>query len=146
MIGRRLVVLLLAVLMAYGIGGCAGRPETRVSPAVVRYFKGLPRGVSVPPEDQRTEHPKPWAARAGQRTIYVMTWGSGSCPKLPSAVTATAPDRLIILTHMLTSGRRAICTADLAVTTSLVRLPAEIDASRALVVRVDGAPTRLAAR
>ncbi|MBO0812068.1 MAG: hypothetical protein J2P23_08465 [Microlunatus sp.] len=113
---------------------------------MVRYFKGLPRGVSIRPEDRRTDHPKPWAARAGRRTIWVMTWGSGSCPELPSAVTATAPDRLVIQTHILAAGRHAICTADLVVTTSLVRLPAEIDAGRALVVRVDGKPTRLAAR
>jgi hypothetical protein len=76
-----------------------------------------------------------------------MTWGSGSCPKIPTSVEVSETNTVVIKTneHDFYRGDDA-CTADLAVTTSVVRLPSSVDAIRALVVQIDGTTTRLAPR
>jgi hypothetical protein len=76
-----------------------------------------------------------------------MTWGSGSCPKIPSSVEASGTDGVVIKTveHDFYRGDTA-CTADLAVTTSVVRLPSSIDTTHALTAQIDGTNSRLAPR
>jgi hypothetical protein len=74
-----------------------------------------------------------------------MTWGSSSCPHLPTSVRADRPGQLLISTAGdLYSG--GMCTADLSVTTSIVRLPAGIDSSRRLAVQINKTRVTLPAR
>jgi hypothetical protein len=127
---------------------CTGGPtESHLSPAVVDHFKGLPRGVAVPLSQRQGSFPRelrPWATWASAHTIFVMTWGSGSCPRIPTSVDLEGSDRIRISTveHDLYEG----CTDDLAVTTSEVRLPSEISGTGGLLVDIDGTTTRLPAR
>lgn len=132
-----------ALLLVIGISACAGSTQPQISPAVARHFKGLPKGITIPGD--RRAQAEPWAAWAGKRTIYVMTWGSGSCPKLPSSVKAIDAGRIDIHTEAI-SHKDAVCTADLAVTTSVVRLPATAATTRGLTIRIDRTTTHLAAR
>lgn len=136
-----------AVVAAIALAACSGPTHSHLSSAVTGHFKGLPSGVTVPPGGQSERIPKSWAAWAGPGSIYVMTWGSSSCPKIPPSVKATDDNQVVIHTieHHFHSGDTA-CTGDLAVTTSVVRLPSGVDATHALVVQIDGASTRLAAR
>lgn len=141
-----------AAAMAVMVGtltGCtsSGATGSHVSPAVIGHFRGFPTGVTVPANRHPGQSTKPWAAWAGPKSIYVMTWGSGSCPNIPSSVEATGPDRVLIKTvgHDFHKGDTA-CTADLAVTTSVVRLPSSIDTTRVLAAQIDGTSTRLAPR
>lgn len=133
-----------ALLLVIGISACVGSTPPQISPAVARHFKGLPKGTTIP-GDRRAEA-KPWAAWAGKRTIYVMTWGSGSCPKLPSSVKAIDAGRVDIHTEAIVHDKDAVCTADLAVTTSVVRLPSTVATNRGLTIRIDRTTTHLAAR
>lgn len=141
---RRLAPAASVLGLVIGFGGCAGPPPPQVSPAVTRHFKGLPQGMSIPKD--RRDGSKPWAAWAGQRTIYVMTWGSGSCPRLPTTVKAIDADQVTIHTEEIFYRKDAVCTADLAVTTSVVRLPSTVTAAHRLLVRIDRSTTHLPAR
>lgn len=135
-----------ALALVTGISACATPAHPEVSPAVTRHFKGLPKGTTIP-RDRRTESkPKPWATWAGQRSVYVMTWGSGSCPKLPSSVRAIGANRVVIRTREISYQQDAVCTADLAVTTSVVRLPQTVATTHAVLIWIDGHTTRLPVR
>jgi hypothetical protein len=133
--------------VAFALTACSGgATQSHVSSAVVNHYKGLPKGVQLPGGDRAIKTPKPWAAVAGARTIYVMTWGSGSCPRIPTSVTARDSGEVVIRTvelHDVPTGD-APCTADLAVTTSVVRLPAAVTDAKDLLVQIDGTTTRLA--
>lgn len=137
----QLIGLAAIVVVAVVATACSG-PE-QVSSAVTKHFKGLPTGVSTAVAQRHLHTLKPWATWAGPRSIYVMTLGSGSCPSLPSLVEAAGADRVVVHT---TAGPDEACTADLATTTSVVRLPSRVAASHALVVQIDGTTTRLPAR
>jgi hypothetical protein len=108
-----------------------------------RPLQGMPQGVQ-PPVGDGPDGALPWAAWAGPHTIYVMTWGSGSCPRIPTSVDARSAEVVVIRTveHDFIQGDRA-CTADLAITTSVVRLPARAVAAPSLQVQMDGTTTRL---
>ena len=138
----------LAVVAALALAACVYNPtESHISSAVTSHFKGLPTGVTVPAGSSKPGHDKPWATWAGPRSVYVMTWGSGSCPLIPSSVYAVDANHVVIKTvvHDFYKHDNG-CSGDLAVTTSIVRLPSNVDTSHALVVRIDGARTRLARR
>lgn len=119
----------------------AGPTHSHISSAVTAHFKGVPNGIAV-----RRGNATPWAERADGRAIYVMTWGSGSCPSIPRSVRARGPHRVVIdiVEHDFVSSDNS-CSADLAVTTSRVRLPSSVASSQALTVRVDGTDSRVAA-
>lgn len=140
-------VLPAIAMVVCTLSGCGGGPtHSHVSSAVTRHFKGLPKGVSVP-DAQREGASKPWAAWAGPHSIYVMTWGSGSCPKIPTSVKVEDSDRIVASTveHDFYA-RDTVCTADLAVTTSVVQLPSAVSDTKDLLVEIDGTATRLGPR
>jgi hypothetical protein len=139
-------VAVALTLVALASTACTRGPtQSHVSSAVVRHFKGLPRGGQG--GDPRFRDEQPWVAWDGPRSIYVMTWGSGSCPRIPTSVSADDARDVVIRTveHDFHEGDNA-CTDDLGVTTSVVRLPATVDNTQGLLVQIDGTPTRLAAR
>ena len=142
---RRYQLIGLAAIgvVATMASACSGPGHSRVSSAVTRHFKGVPTGVSTAAVQQHLRTQKPWAAWAGSRSISVMTWGSGSCPSLPSSVEAAGADQVVVHTVV---GPGDVCTSDLAITTSVVRLPSRVDTRRVLVVQIDGTSTRLPAR
>ena len=142
---RSLAVLLAVLVLTSAACSAIGQPRSEVSSAVVDHFKGLPKGVQ-PRVGGGPDGELPWAAWAGPHTIYVMTWGSGSCPRIPTSVDARSAEVVVIRTveHDFVQGDQA-CTADLAVTTSVVRVPARADAARSLQVKIDGTTTRLPA-
>lgn len=116
-----------------------------MSSAVIDHFKGVPKG-GLPPacDGPSTQTCVGWA---DDHSIYVVTWGSGSCPLIPTTVDAEGNQEVVIRTvdHDFFKGDNA-CTADLAPTTSVVRLPVTIDSSKSLIVHVDDASSRVAAR
>ena len=142
--------LAVGILCGGLLVACTGGPgDSHVSSAVIHHFKGLPSGESVPVDqrDGSSEDLKPWAAWASADTIYVMTWGSGSCPRVPTSVKVEASNHVVISTveHDFYSGDTA-CSGDLAVTTSEVRLPSDVNGRSGLLVEIDGTTTRLAVR
>ena len=137
---RSTVTLLATVVLATTLGSCTGSGPA-VSGAVVTHVRGLPPSVTqVAPEST-----KPVAAWAGPNQIYVVAYGSGSCPNLPTTVDADRHNGVVVKTHEQTFGAAA-CTADLGPTTSTVNLPRGIDDTKPVLVDIDGNITRLAPR
>ena len=124
--------------------GSGGPTQSHVSAAVIDHFKGVPKGglpSTCGPSAQTC------VAWADDHSIYVITWGSGSWPMIPTSVDAKGDQEVVIRTvdHDFIQGDNA-CMTDLAATTSVVRLPDTIDRSKSLTVDVDDISTRLAAR
>jgi hypothetical protein len=96
---------------------------------------GIPSGITAPPGNDAL----PGAAWTGvEGLLYVFTWGSSSCPTL-AARDATVEhtrgpagyrDAVIVELIEPSSGRP--CTADLAPTTSIVKVPDGIDNNEAV--------------
>lgn len=139
--GWSLAAVLIAVVAVVVTAVYVSRPSA--SSAVVRHFTGLPRGVHATKCGPMPRAQVPCVMWAGAHSIYVVTWGSGSCPNIPRSVTARSPRLVVIRTFEL--GGDGACTADLAPTTSVVRLPSSVDDSVPVVVRVDGITRRLTA-
>jgi hypothetical protein len=113
---RRAVLGLVLVLAACG-------PEDPVSigyATVKAHIDGTPAGrfldVAVVP---------------AERTLLVMTTGSGSCPSVPVSLDVRSSSAVDVGLDGRYTGD---CTADAGPTTTLVRLPDEIDVSRVFTV------------
>ena len=136
-----------AVAVALELGACSSSGDSKVATTVVTHVPGLPPGVTEPPGGLAAGTPKPFAAWALSHQIYVTTWASSSCPRLPTSVHAHGAQEVRIKTaeHYSHKGDHA-CTSDLGPTTSTVKLPAEIADTAALTVSIDGMSTHLAPR
>jgi hypothetical protein len=140
------------VLAAMALGGfflansCTAPTETHVSSAVVRHFGGWPHDVTLLGAPGPRNDPNPRAAWAGPGRVYVLTYGSSSCPSIPTSVNAHDAHQLVIKTveHDLYEQDDA-CTADLGPTTSVVEIPEEIDEHHAVLVEIDDVFIRLPA-
>jgi hypothetical protein len=85
----------------------------------------------------------PFAAPDEPGRIFVVTFGSGSCPNLPTSVTASGSHLIVITTHEHMSKGDDACTDDLGPTTSTVDVPKAISAP--FSVEIDGYKTVLPA-
>jgi hypothetical protein len=135
----KVTMVATAVLVAL-LAACSGSGAT-ASPDVVTHSQGLPPSITP----SRFASTTPIAAWARKHQIYVVVWGSGSCPHLPTTVYADRHNDLTVKTTEQSFGADA-CTADLGPTTSIVNLPTGIDLSKPLRVTIDGALTTLAPR
>ena len=138
-------VVLLGVAVFAVACSRGGPTQSHVSSAVVDHFPGAPKGVPPSGCDRAFQTQKPCVAWADAHSIYVITWGSGSCPMIPTSVQVENTREVVVRTveHDFIKADTA-CTADLAATTSVVRLPATVGGSKTLLVKVDGTSTRLA--
>lgn len=143
--------LALYVFAALTLAGCAAnmnRPaqapthsaESGVSPAVVRHFRGLPSGYAMPTcEVGGARRDPPCAAWAHPHLLYVTTWGSSSCPNLPTSVVVERPNLVsIAINGQSLYPPGTVCTADIALTTAVVRLPALVNSSTVVNVEING--------
>ena len=138
---RRVVVLLnSAAVISLGVTACSSSGDSRVATAVVTHVQRLPPGVTEPPGTFDPQNLKPFARWAQSHAIYVTTWGSGSCPRLPTSVHADGAHKVQIKTAEHGGPN---CTGDLGPTTSTVKLPPGTDDTAAIVVTIDGTPTEL---
>ena len=111
--------------------------------SVITYAREFPPGVKSAPQRKPSTFVT-WARRGAR--IYVTTYGSGSCPKLPRDVQAEGRHRVVITTAVEPGRDATACTYDLAATTSTVALPTEVDSHGPLDVDIDGKTFRLAPR
>ena len=131
--------------MALLVCACSGPAHSRTSPAVTTHFRGLPEAVRVPARAQAQR--RTWVAWAAAGAVYVITWGSSSCPNIPNSVKTAGLHQIVIKTAEHDFHRRDnACTSDLAATTSIVHLPATMDTTRPWAVQIDGAHRRLPAQ
>jgi hypothetical protein len=112
--------------------------STMASTPTVSHTKGLPGTVT--PTDTAGRSIVGWS---GAGRMYLVTFGSGSCPKLPTSVSATGSSRLIVTTASSSDGP---CTMDFGPTTSVVDVPLGIDDTKPVEVTVDGVASTVAPR
>lgn len=88
--------------------------------------------------------PPPEVSWAAPGLMYLTTWGSSGCPRLPKSITRSGMDEVIVTTHVVnqTPGSNA-CAADLVADTSTVRLPPGVDRTSPLSIKVDDINLRL---
>jgi hypothetical protein len=133
---------LAPAVLVLAIAGCgtattpssptAAPPSSTGSTPAVSHTKGLPPSVTV------TGVPgQPLVGWLGPGRMYLVTYGSGSCPKLPTGVTAASGNRLTITTASASDGP---CTMDFGPTTSVIDVPQGIDDTQSVQVTVDGTP------
>jgi hypothetical protein len=75
----------------------------------------------TPPENVAPPDRAMWLGR-GQ--LAVVTWGSSGCPGLPDRLDVPSPDQLTVTVQQ--NPPDGSCTADLAATTSVVKVPATL--------------------
>jgi hypothetical protein len=120
----------LAATGMAGIAGCSSGPSGPKSIAVTHY-RGLPPGATPPRPFPSLGVDAGW--RAGR--LDVTTWGSGSCPAVPTRVRARGTHAVEVTISADYSGA---CTADMAPTTFVVEPPSGIAAAGPLTVMVRG--------
>lgn len=130
------VVVLAGTLSACGASPAPGAapsspPAGSATGSTVSHTKGLP--PTVTPTDTAGASLVGWS---GPRLMYLVTYGSGSCPKLPTSVTVAEGNRLMITTAASSDGP---CTMDFGPTTSVVDVSPAIDDTKPVEVTVDGA-------
>ena len=137
MTARFAVVLLVlaGTLSACGTTAAPGSPPGSApagsaAGATVSHTKGLP--PTVTPSVTTGQSLLGWT---GPGRMYLVTYGSGSCPKLPTSVSASGANQLAITTASTSDGP---CTMDFGPTTSVVDVPQGIDDTKPVQVTVDG--------
>lgn len=125
------------------IAGCGG-PDLRPgqpAPEPVRSWGTSPPGVwSADAVD--VPHPSGGAVRVAaglndRGELLITTWGSSSCPRLPSSVEADGSSVVVETNEFNLFGGDG-CTSDASPTTSSVSLPSGVSVGRSLRVVIDG--------
>jgi hypothetical protein len=123
----------------------ASASRAPVGGALVTYVRGVPAGISV------HHHPglpstRPFAAWAAPGQLYIVVYGSGSCPPLPTSVRSDGSHRVTITTKEHIPKGDDACTDDLRATTSTVKVPKDVDDSHAVAIVIDGVAVAVGAR
>lgn len=129
------LLVLAGTLSACGTTAAPGTapgsaPAGSATGSTPSHTKGLP--PTVTPTDTAGASLVGWT---GPGRMYLVTYGSGSCPKLPTSVTTTGSNQLTITTASTSDGP---CTMDFGPTTSAVDVPQGIDGTKPVQVTVDG--------
>lgn len=110
------------------VAGC-GAPS--LPPWLVRYYGGVPAGVST----LKALDDAVWMTSS---EMAVITWGSSGCPDLPIRLDVPASNRLTVIAKAYDPSS-ASCPADLAPTTSVIKVPAVLTFTEDVTVTiVDG--------
>ena len=113
-----------------GVSGCSSGPTGPKSIAVTHY-RGIPPGAETARPLPRTGVNAAW--RDGR--LEITTWGSGSCPGVPTRARARGQHAVEVTISADYSG---VCTTDLSPTTSVIEVPAGIAATGPLTVTMRG--------
>ena len=113
-----------------------GSATLTVPTPVVTYTRGLPGGAA-------TSEGKDHVVWADPGYLYVVTYGSSTCPKFPSSVEKTESGGIRITTSTDTSRP---CTMDFGPTTSTVEVPDGVVDTAPVAVALDGVSSTLPAR
>ncbi|KQP71391.1 hypothetical protein ASF40_06350 [Microbacterium sp. Leaf288] len=71
---------------------------------------------------------------ADEASLIIVTFGSGSCPAVPTALEETAPQEVGVT---LGSSGGSMCTSDMAATSNWVELPEDVDVLSPITVHID---------
>lgn len=149
--GRRATTTAGAVALVLALAGCAGsaEPGAEASTAAASASAAPTDAGVLPPNIAETTSPgapdgvetEDVAVVAGEdpRTLQVVTVSSSSCPILPTDVQWDADAEVLAITLTGPDAYAdAMCTADLAPTTSVVALPDDAPDAAGLTVEISG--------
>lgn len=127
--------------------GASNPTTTNVRVVVISHFRGLPDRNLMPHYGiGRRGAAQTCAAWAGAHLLDVSTWGNGTCPNIPISVAVTSPHAVVIKTAQHPFSPGGVCTADLSLTTSVLRLPGSVGSAKQLLLQVDHLTYRLPGR
>lgn len=119
---RRISSLVAGTVLMLVVGACG---TESLPPWLVRYYLGVPPGVTYAFRDDVV-----WTT--GGR-MAVVTCGSSGCPGLPIRLDVPRSNLLTVTVKALAPGS---CTADLAATTSIIKVPSALDVSQNVTVTI----------
>jgi hypothetical protein len=136
--------LLMAVAGMLTVAGCG---STDVPTIAVTYS----RSTTVPAAETTVLLDKNGAEVPQLRwgsgdQLILTTWGSGSCPELPTSMTLQNAHRLTIGLYSRPGSGNNGCTADLTPTDSVITAPAGLDDGTPAVAQVEGNEVPLSPR
>lgn len=108
-----LKTLSVVLVIAFFVGSCS---RTGIAENV---YRGLPEGSGDPVDEGPLVY---WAET--DETITVTTWGSSSCPAIADSIDVIDEQTVRIL---FVSGSSGSCTADMAATTRVIRMPDDVE-------------------
>lgn len=141
---RYLAVIVL--LVAFGVVAIAvvvSGNNSESSTARATSYRGTPTsaaGSVVYATEPRSDQYVAAAAWTTGGELAITTWGSGSCPYLVESLDVVGPQQLRAVIEPSPDGP---CTTDFGPTTSVVRLPAGINASQPIQLEVRAAELQL---
>jgi hypothetical protein len=123
-------VAVAGAVAATGVAGCSSGTDGPKSIAVTHYRGLPPRAVPTLP-------PPPSGVSATWRggRLHITTWGSGSCPAVPTRARARGAHAVEVT---ISADYGGVCTADLGPTTSVIEVPDGIAAAGPLTVTMRG--------
>ena len=89
----------------------------------------------VPPDNPTPPDRAMWVGR-GQ--LAMVTWGSSGCPGLPDRLDVASNNQLTVTVQQ--NPPSGPCTADLAATTSVIKVPAALDLAAQVTVTIEDRP------
>jgi hypothetical protein len=131
-----------AMLLLMG-AGCSsqhgGVGDSSPSSELVRHYPGAPPGAKMVPSASGLGilDTAVWAA-AGQ--LAIVAWGSSGCPRLAARLAVVGTNTLLVTMSSAAPPSRVTCTADLAPTTSVLRVPKAIDGAQPVIVQIVDGP------
>ncbi len=123
---KRIAAMLLSAAVVVALCACSTFYSDK--------FEGIPAEASAHAPDSESGSNQPFVAwdSDGQNWLLI-TWGSGSCPTAPTAVSETGPGRYVIETA--TEGG-PFCTADLGPTTFVIPAPDGVTPEEDVIVDI----------
>jgi hypothetical protein len=111
---RTLAALFAATAVAFALAGCSA-----ASSIATETVRGVPSGVTLTDEEQSGEQPVAiWTDN--RETLTVVTWGSSSCPPVPTSLELEAAMQLNL---EFAPPTEQVCTADFAPTSHVMTTP-----------------------
>ncbi len=135
---RATAVLLIAVFGTLTVVSCG---SDRVATVAITYSRST-TVMDQPIQMDKDGYPIPLLRWGTADQLILTTWGSGSCPLLPTTVTLQNAHRITIRL----ASDDGPCTADLAPTNSVIVAPHGLDASQPAIAKIQSNEVALSSR
>jgi hypothetical protein len=133
-----------ASAVALGLAASSGCAHNDISTVAVTHSQ--PSTAMAPPARDKNGDQLPQLRWNSGHQLILTTWGSGTCPSLPTSVSMQS-DQRIVIGLASNYGRDDVgCTADLSPTDSVILAPSGLDASKPAVAAIQGRQVTLAPR
>lgn len=151
--GRRVVFLGAVAVLTGGLAACTSEPPSAAESTATDRPATNAATWSPAATDGTVDLAVPRSpgdatvARLDERTMLLTTWGSGSCPLVPTTLDVVSDAEIAVAVHdrFADPDVPRSCTADLTPSSAVVELPAELDHSGPIVVRVNAVVLELPA-